>query len=79
MTTEERRDLFLEHLRGRGIGAAFHYVPLHLSPMGRSLGYRRGQFPEAESIASRLVRLPIYPSLAHDEVDGIIKAVEEFK
>lgn len=78
MPSEESRDLLIEHLRRRGIGAAFHFVPLHLSPMGRSLGYKHGQFPVAEAIASRLVRLPIYPSLTREETDYIIKAVEEF-
>lgn len=78
MPDQERRDLFLEHLKRRGIGSAFHYIPLHLSSMGRSLGYKAGQFPVAESIASRLVRLPIYPGLNRQQMDAIIRAVEAF-
>ncbi len=79
MPDEGARDRMIAHLLTRNIGSAFHYIPLHLSPMGRSLGYLPGQFPAAESIASRLVRLPIYPNLTREQTDQVIQAVEEFK
>lgn len=77
LPSEKTRDALIDHLRLQGIGAAFHYVPLHLSPMGQSLGYKTGQFPVAEQIASKLVRLPIYPSLTCSQQLFIIQAIEE--
>jgi dTDP-4-amino-4,6-dideoxygalactose transaminase len=71
------RDRFLDHLVGRGVGAAFHYVPLHSSPQGRRLGHR-GALPVTESVAARLARLPLYPDLADDEVERVIEAVTTF-
>jgi dTDP-4-amino-4,6-dideoxygalactose transaminase len=65
----------LAALRARGVGAAFHYVPLHSSPFGRSLGLAEGRFPVTERVASTLVRLPIHPCLADEEVAQVIDAV----
>ena len=39
----------MEHLHKQGIGAVFHYVPLHSSPMGRRLGYTHGDCPVTEA------------------------------
>ena len=47
----------------------FHYVPLHSSPMGQSLGYRDGQLPVTESISDRLLRLPFFYELTYQEMD----------
>jgi len=52
------RNALMDELKLNGILAIFHYLPLHLSPMGRSMGYREGQLPVTESISSRLLRLP---------------------
>ena len=72
------RQALLEYLAQRGIGAAFHYVPLHSSPMGQSLGYRRGQLPVTEEMFQRLVRLPLYYELTETEVLRVVEAVREF-
>jgi dTDP-4-amino-4,6-dideoxygalactose transaminase len=78
LPTTNDRDRMIGHLRDRGIQAVFHYVPLHLSPMGEKLGYRPGDFPVAESAASRLVRLPIYPALSADEFSRVVQAVLDY-
>lgn len=72
-----RNDL-LSYLNSKGIGAVFHYIPLHLSPVGRSMGYVDGQFPITESISDRLLRLPFYYSLKKDEQAEVIKAIKDF-
>ena len=72
------RQALLEYLAPRGIGAAFHYVPLHSSPMGQRLGYRRGQLPVTEEMSQRLVRLPLYYELTEAEVLRVVDAVREF-
>ncbi len=65
----------LRCLRSRGIGAAFHYVPLHSSPFGRSLGLHTGSFEVTTRIASTLVRLPIHPLMSGSDVARVIDAV----
>ena len=72
------RGKFLEFFRSRGVEAVFHYVPLHLSPMGRKLGYAKGDFPVTERLSASLVRLPFYNSLTEEEQGRVIGAVREF-
>jgi len=67
----------LESLKARGIGAAFHYVPLHSSPFGRSLGLEGGRFPASERVASTLVRLPMHAELSDPDVERVIHAVRD--
>ena len=65
----------IDHLDSKGIMAVFHYVPLHTSPVGQSLGYREGMLPVTEDIAGRLLRLPFYYELSVAEIDEIIAEV----
>lgn len=74
----EERTALIEHLRGRGILAVFHYQPLHLSEMGRALGGRPGQCPVTEDVADRLLRLPFYTGLSESEQDEVVDAVRAF-
>ncbi len=67
----------LRALRSGGIGASFHYVPLHSSPFGASLDRDSGDFPVTERIASTLVRLPLHPLLQDADVARVIEAVRK--
>lgn len=75
------RDRVMSRLKKRGIDAIFHYVPLHLSPMGRQYGYKKGDLPVTESAAGRLLRLPFYNTLsAADQayvIDNLRQVVRE--
>ncbi len=73
-----QRDKFIENLKQLGIYAVFHYQPLHLSTVGRTLGGRDGQFPITESAGDCLVRLPLFNSLTSDEQTHIIDSVKVF-
>lgn len=75
---EGTRNRAIAFLRERGIGTTFHYLPLHLSPVGRSLGGKPGDCPITETVSERLLRLPIYPSLTPDEQSAVIAAFFEF-
>lgn len=75
---EQLRDKLLEYLKSNGIGAVFHYIPLHLSGMGIKMGYKKGDFPISESISSRLIRLPIYAGLGNTETSFIIDKIKKF-
>ncbi|MFO1492676.1 MAG: dTDP-4-amino-4,6-dideoxygalactose transaminase [Kiritimatiellia bacterium] len=63
LNTPAERDAMLAFLKARGIGAVFHYVPLHTSPMGRQWGYRAGDLPVTENLSARLLRLPCFYEL----------------
>jgi dTDP-4-amino-4,6-dideoxygalactose transaminase len=61
---EKNRDIFLKELRGKGINAYIGYIPLHSSPYGKKLGYKKQDVPVTEELAKRIVRLPMYADLA---------------
>lgn len=70
----ERREL-IERLRAKSILAVFHYMPLHLSPMGRRFGGRPGSCPVTEDLSGRILRLPFYSDLSRSDQDRIIETV----
>lgn len=72
------RDLFIIALREKGILAVSHYVPLHVSPMGRRLGYRPGDLPVTERASEQLVRLPFFAALSEADQQLVIDAVSQF-
>jgi dTDP-4-amino-4,6-dideoxygalactose transaminase len=75
----ERRDGLQAFLARRGIGTAVHYpTPIHLQPCCRSLGYRRGDFPQAERQARRILSLPIHQSLSAAQICHVIRCIREF-
>jgi len=79
LPTLEDRQAFIEHLRQRGILAVFHYIPLHLSPMGQKFGGRLGDCPVVEAFSDRLVRLPFYFDLSEVDQQRIVDAVRSFQ
>ena len=72
----EARQAMIKHLGEHAIKAVFHYVPLHSSPVGSSFGERH--LPVTDDVSERLVRLPLFPTLADHEVDRVIAAVRSF-
>lgn len=74
----QERDALLRHLRERDILAAFHYVPLHLSPMGRHMGYTENDCPVTQDVSQRLVRLPFYNDLTEADQTRVIEQVRTF-
>ncbi|XOB98441.1 UDP-4-amino-4,6-dideoxy-N-acetyl-beta-L-altrosamine transaminase [Deinococcota bacterium DY0809b] len=71
----ERRRVFFERLRELGLGVQVHYVPVHWHPIYRELGFKRGQFPQAEGFYARAVSLPIFPKMSDADVDSVIERV----
>jgi dTDP-4-amino-4,6-dideoxygalactose transaminase len=78
MPTAAARKALIDHLGAHGILAVFHYIPLHLSPMGARLGGTPGDCPVAEDISERIVRLPFYTDLTSDEQSSVIDTVKSF-
>lgn len=75
---EATRNDMLKFLKDNGIYAVFHYIPLHISPMGKKLGYREGDLPVTEDYASRLIRLPIYADMTEEEINTVIEKVNKY-
>ncbi len=74
----DTRQRFISYLRERGIYSVFHYLPLHLSDMGRDFGGRPGDCPVTEDVSDRLVRLPFHNALSSSEQEQVIEAILEF-
>jgi dTDP-4-amino-4,6-dideoxygalactose transaminase len=75
----ETRNAIIEHLKKRGILSVFHYLPLHLSDMGRSFGGEQADCPVAVDVSDRLLRLPFYNHLAENEQATVVEAVTSFR
>jgi len=76
LPTSAQRDRMIAHLKAQGILSIFHYLPLHLSRMGRSFGGRPGDHPVAEDISGRLLRLPFYYDLTESDLQAVVDAVQ---
>jgi dTDP-4-amino-4,6-dideoxygalactose transaminase len=74
----ESREALIAHLKSFGILSVFHYLPLHLSEMGRRCGVGDAHCPVAENISDRLIRLPFYNDLGDADQDRIVSAVRTF-
>ena len=70
----DRRRVF-EQLRVQSIGVNVHYIPVHLQPYYATLGFRCGQFPEAERYYRRALSLPLYPGLTNMQQDFVVDAL----
>ena len=71
----QTRQAFIPHLAGFGILAVFHYLPLHLSPMGLHFGGRPGDCPVTEDLSDRLLRFPFFTGMSDSEQSQVIDAV----
>jgi len=78
MPTLEERQAMIAHLRSHDISSVFHYLPLHLSPMGQGLGGKEGDCPVTEDVSDRLLRLPFYNELTQGEQERVVDAIVSF-
>ena len=74
----EERTALIDYLKGRGISAVFHYVPLHTSPAGKKYGKYSGDLEITERVSDRLVRLPLYYDMNQEDFDYIIASIYAF-
>jgi dTDP-4-amino-4,6-dideoxygalactose transaminase len=74
----EARQALIGYLKSKGILSVFHYVPLHLSPMGVQAGGRAGQCPVTERISEGLLRLPFYNDLSESEQAEVVEEIQRF-
>jgi dTDP-4-amino-4,6-dideoxygalactose transaminase len=72
----EHRTRLIARLRERGIGAVFHYVPLHSSPAGRRFGHAAGSMEVTDRVSDRLLRLPLWLGIDPGVADQIGREIE---
>ncbi|HEY7673613.1 MAG TPA: DegT/DnrJ/EryC1/StrS aminotransferase family protein [Burkholderiales bacterium] len=66
---------FIAKMRDQGIGIGVHYPAIHLFSLYRSLGWREGQFPNAERIGRSIATLPLFPAMENADVERVCRAV----
>jgi len=71
----ERHRAVFEGIRSRGIGVNLHYIPVHLQPYYRRLGFGPGDFPEAERYYAEAISLPLFPAMTEVTQDEVVAAV----
>jgi UDP-4-amino-4,6-dideoxy-N-acetyl-beta-L-altrosamine transaminase len=69
------REVF-EHMRDAGIGVNLHYIPVHLQPYYRQLGFAPGMFPQAEQYYREAISLPMFASLSDDQQQSVTHALK---
>jgi dTDP-4-amino-4,6-dideoxygalactose transaminase len=74
----ESRQSLIAHLNSFDINSVFHYLPLHLSDMGRKLGGKDGDCPVTENMSDRLLRLPFYTGLTEGDQARVVSAIRKF-
>jgi dTDP-4-amino-4,6-dideoxygalactose transaminase len=75
----EARQALITYLNALEINSVFHYLPLHLSSMGRRFGGKSGDCPITEEISDRLLRLPFYNDLTEADQARVLFGLKEFK
>lgn len=78
LPTPEKRDELIAYLKSKDISAPFHYIPLHLSPVGEKYGYKKGDLPKTEEYSARLIRLPLYADMTKEEINTVCEEVATY-
>ncbi|AXV38917.1 UDP-4-amino-4,6-dideoxy-N-acetyl-beta-L-altrosamine transaminase [Methanobacterium sp. BAmetb5] len=72
------RNDFIEALKAENIGTSVHFIPLHFHPYyNENYGFKKGDFPVAESIYEKEISLPIYPKMTDEDVHQVVNAVKK--
>jgi dTDP-4-amino-4,6-dideoxygalactose transaminase len=74
-TVRITRPQFIQAMKEQNIGVGVHYPAIHLFTAYRAMGYREGQFPNAERIGRQTVTLPLFPAMELTDVDRVVSAV----
>ena len=75
----EIRTRLIQHLKKRGILSVFHYLPLHISDMGKQFGGKEGDCPVTEDVADRLLRLPFFNAMTQAEQEDVLAGILSFE
>jgi dTDP-4-amino-4,6-dideoxygalactose transaminase len=78
MPSLKDRQALIDHLKAQEIYSVFHYLPLHLSQVGRKLGGKEGDCPVTEDVSDRLLRLPFYNDLTKADQARVVAQIKNF-
>ncbi len=79
MVRVQRRDELRHYLGEHGIQTQVYYpLPLHLQPCFDYLGYHKGDFPNAELVASQVLAIPMYPELTSEQQELVVERIADF-
>jgi dTDP-4-amino-4,6-dideoxygalactose transaminase len=78
MPSLQSRQALIQHLKEQGILSVFHYLPLHLSDMGKQYGGKPGECPVTERLGDCLLRLPFYNDLTDSDQGRVVQAIQAF-
>lgn len=70
------KEIFVK-LREKNILVGLHYMPVHLNPFYKKIGFEKGMFPEAEAYSKEAISLPMFPNLLNNEVKYIISTLKK--
>lgn len=73
---KQTRRQVVEELRAAGIGVQIHYIPVHTQPYYRRLGFKDGDFPEAEKYYAETISLPMFAGLTDEDQDRVVEALK---
>lgn len=74
--TMSHRQVF-EALREQGIGVNLHYIPVHMQPYYQRMGFKPGDFPEAQNYYAQAISLPMYQTLSEAQQDRVVAVLEQ--
>ncbi|MCX6056650.1 MAG: dTDP-4-amino-4,6-dideoxygalactose transaminase, partial [Chloroflexi bacterium] len=78
MPSLEQRQAMIEYLKQCGVNSVFHYLPLHISDMGKRFGGKPGDCSVTENVSDRLLRLPFYNLLTEADQERVVTALREY-
>ncbi len=73
--SKSKEEIF-HQLRNEGLGVNVHYIPIHMQPFYKNLGFKKGDFPDSEDYYKRTITLPMYPSMEEKEIFKVISVLE---
>lgn len=73
---QSTKKLIFEKLRSMGIGVNLHYIPVHVHPYYKNLGFKTGYFPASENYYKEALSLPLYPDLSLDNQEKVISSLK---
>ena len=72
----EKHKYIFHSLREKNVGVNLHYIPVHIQPYYRKLGFNWGDFPNSETYYKKAISLPIFPSLSEDKQRYVISTLK---
>ncbi len=74
--TKSHEEIFIQ-LKKHGLGVNVHYMPIHLHPYYRKLGFKKNMFVNAENYSKKAISIPLYPSLSDRDLKKVVSIIKK--